>query len=209
MKVATLHPSRRKTPSRLKKRESLMGQEYINAFANALQLSVESPISKIAATISDDIEIIFERTPSKNSGWKYFCRIIPGDWNAETTTYVFSRHAISSSLITFLLLTRLQLQPMKKIAEIDAQYVPFVTALQLIPTAKSNGIATVQDIVRSIFQRIEQQHMTLREVAEQSGLSQVSISNFKAGRDIKLSSLLKIAKVVGLKLRLCSVEHSR
>lgn len=56
--------------------------------------------------------------------------------------------------------------------------------------------------VRAIFQRIEQQHMTLREVAEKSGLSQVSISNFKAGRDIKLSSLLKILKVVGIKLRL-------
>ncbi len=177
-----------------------MDQHYIDAFANALQLSIESPIHKITPSIGDNIAIIFDQAPT-DTEWKYFSRIVPGDWNAATKTYTISRKSISSSLITFLLLARLQPQPMKKLAELDPQYAPFITALGLRATADGAVIRSLQDAVRAIFQRIEQQHLTLREVAERADLTQVSLSKFKAGNDIRLSSLLKIAKAVGITIR--------
>ncbi len=174
----------------------------IDAFANALQLSIQSTIRSVNPTSRNELAIYLEQQLPNDRGWKYFCRIAPGRWDDAAGAYLIANDVMSPSLTSFLLLTRLQPQQMQKLAELDPQYIPFVTALKLAPTAKSHTINTIQDAVRAVFQRIEQQHMTLREVAEKSGLTQVSISNFKAGNDIKLSSLLKIAKVVGVKVRL-------
>lgn len=181
-----------------------MQLQDIDAFANALQLSILSRIRKIEPTPHKELAIYLEQPLSHDNGWKYFCRITPGRWDNDRGAYIIPENTIPPGLTTFLLLSRLQPQQMQKLAELDSQYKAIVTAvlLQLSPPSTTDAIDTLQAAVRAIFQRIEQQHMTLREVAEQSGLSQVSISNFKAGRDIKLSSLLKIAKVVGLKIRL-------
>lgn len=44
--------------------------------------------------------------------------------------------------------------------------------------------------------------MTIRELAEKTGLSMVAISNFRSGKDIRLSNFIKIAEALGLRLKL-------
>ncbi len=45
--------------------------------------------------------------------------------------------------------------------------------------------------------------MTLRELSQKTGLTQVALSNFKSGKsDMRLSSFLKILSALGLKLEI-------
>lgn len=42
--------------------------------------------------------------------------------------------------------------------------------------------------------------MTIRMLAEATGLTQVAISNFKAGGDIRVSNLIRIARALRMRL---------
>lgn len=180
--------------------------EALDALGNALQLSIKSKIQHITQTAGQALVIQLERLAPRDRGWNDFCRLLPGRWDAKALTWTVAapNAADISRLITFMLLTRLQYPQMQKLAELDSVYGPYFAVLgahALVRRLSTHlPIDTVPAAVTAIFQHIAQQRLTLRVVAEKSGLTQVSISKFKAGGDIKLSSLLKIIQAVGLKL---------
>lgn len=60
----------------------------------------------------------------------------------------------------------------------------------------------VNNISALIFNIVRDKKMTLRQVSDKTGLTQAAISNFKAGSDIRLSNLIKIANALDLKVTL-------
>lgn len=180
--------------------------EALNALGNALQLSIKSTVQRITHTADRALVIQLERLAPRDRGWHDVCALLPGLWDATALTWTVATPNVAeiSRLTTFMLLTRLQYPQMQKLAELDPVYGPYFGVVGAPAPARRLStnlpIHTISDAARTIFQHIARQKLTLRAVAEQSGLTQVSISKFKAGGDIKLSSLLKIIQAVGLKL---------
>lgn len=178
----------------------------IDAFINALQLSINSQISDWKGEKNNNlISIIFGNVEKNDTGLKLFEELKLGSWNKNKTIYKIEQiDAVDiNTLINFLLLSRLQYENIVKIAELEAVYRQFAQKMG-IEVLKSviAEVSSIEDAVTKIFSVVEKKNMTLREISEKTGLTQTSISNFKAGNDIKLSNLIKIAKAVGLSLKI-------
>ena len=93
-------------------------------------------------------------------------------------------------------------QNVQKLAELDSSYIPFLNKLGLKENLASN-IENLKDAAAFIFKLVENRQLTLRELSQRTGLTQVALSNFKSGKsDIRLSSFLKIASALGLTLKI-------
>ena len=105
-------------------------------------------------------------------------------------------------LTTFLLLTRMEEKNIQKLAEIDSSYAPFLSKLGLKEDVIFN-VNNLKDASAFVFKLVENRKLTLRELSQKTGLTQVALSNFKLGKsDMRLSSFLKITSALGLKLKL-------
>lgn len=182
---------------------TLPSREEIDAFINALQLCVKSKI----------VEAVFK--PGKNSGWLTLelKDIDSNDEKWDIFLTLLGRHAQWKKphlmitepsailpLTPFLMLTRLDNTNMSALAEQDSQYRPYVRLLNLTPAVSGKGVS-IRDITeasRHFFSVVADKEFTLRHLAERTGLTQATLSNFKAGQDIRLSTFFKLADVVGL-----------
>jgi transcriptional regulator with XRE-family HTH domain len=84
----------------------------------------------------------------------------------------------------------------------DADEFAADIAVRLGLKARDLSLSNLSEVASIVSSAMEKRKMTIRELAEASGLTQVSIGNFKSGKDMRLSSLLKILKALGLSLRI-------
>jgi len=176
----------------------------LDTFVNALQLCLNSRIKTIA--MEDDQPVLwFFNTAIDEYPLHAFEKLVDGEWLVNRTKskdcYLLhdKTQLTDSTLINFLYLTRLNQSNMLALAEINPIYKSLIEKAGLKTTKTLNHI---EDISAMVFEKVTEQKKTLREIAESTGLTQVSISNFKAGKDIRLSSLLKITKALQLKIKI-------
>lgn len=181
---------------------SEIAMEQLDELANALQLSIETKISRISQD-GDSLKIEFDAEPRREDRKLFsFLGLVEGDWDGGSRAFIV-RNAGSLKLpkiILFLLLTRMDEENIHKIAELDESAREIAEKLGV----RSSGsmIDSVEKCSKAIFERMQKRKMTIKELAEATGLTQVTISNFKSGRDVKLSNLLKIARALGMNFRL-------
>lgn len=181
-----------------------MNSDELNAFVNALQLCVKSPISNYTIPENGNILITFDHVEKNDSNLKSFEKIIHGHWDRTGNTYEIPRSDDYSlaELTQFLLLTRMSSKNMAKLAELDERFKKFTDALKTsVSPSKSVTIQSPAQASGVIFDEVRKKNMTLRKMAELSGLTQVALSNFKSGKDIRLSNFIKLTDVLGLKIR--------
>lgn len=184
----------------------------MHGLINALQLCIQSPLthyifSKLGKE-GNTLRIGFSQKIHKDSGLKKLEQLMPGKWEYlkadNQWDYVIEAPEILniSALTNFLLLTRLQDEQIIALASQDARFRSFAETLGLVSKEMGVPISTLSDMRDIIFKTIDQKKLSLKTVAELTGLSQVSLSNFKAGKDIRFSTLLKLTKALGIKVSL-------
>lgn len=181
--------------------------EYIEAFVNALQLCLKYQVIRYDYNFAEDVFLMsFTSTESHDESLDKFKRLVPGE-SKKLDKYkhqyrIKNFQQLDLGLLTnFLLLTRLQDDQIRAIADHDPRYRPYAKTLGLLSAEiDSTPILSLVQARDFIFRTIEKKAVSLAMVAQQAGLSQVSLSNFKAGGDIRLSNLLNIAKALGIKL---------
>lgn len=179
-------------------------RDTVNDFVNALQLSIRNKIIKIELEKAG-LVLWFPNPLLDDPNLTYVEKLIPGQWSVPKkpnhNCYFIHDHSLiqDAALINFLRLTRLNEENMKKIAELDPKYRPFTDKLGL---KIASQITDLQSAAQLVFSIVEKQNMTLRQLSEATGLTQVSISNFKAGKDIMLSNFVKMIKALGLSIKI-------
>lgn len=176
----------------------------LDTFVNALQLCLKSRLKTIGMEDEQPVLWFFDNV-TEEKPLQAFEKLVEGEWFINRTKtkdcyLIHDKNQLTDSvLINFLYLTRLKEANMLALAEINPIYKPLIEKIGL---KTSKNLNRLEDISEKIFSRIEEQKKTLREMAEATGLTQVSISNFKAGKDIRLSSLLKMTKALQLKIKI-------
>ncbi|PIR17477.1 MAG: hypothetical protein COV46_04085 [Deltaproteobacteria bacterium CG11_big_fil_rev_8_21_14_0_20_49_13] len=180
---------------------TILDPQQLQTFVSALQLSIRTKI-KFISEDKNCLKIHFDSPPSSlDENFRKFSIMLNGDWLDNGTCYaIHSAQTIDWSKITlFLLLTRLDEKNIIRLVQIDKSFRDIAT--EKLGLSGPN-IENAKDCAKIIFQEMEKQEMTNRALAESTGLTQVTISNFKAGKDIKLSNLIKIINVLGLDMKI-------
>lgn len=177
-------------------------EQELKEFINALQLSIKTKINDIRI-VDEEGEMVFDSRPSRSdTNLHNFLQLFDGEWKENAKCFVFYGASKFNwpKLTLFLLLTRMDEGNISKLIELDesAREIAEKIGLKL----SHANIESVKKCSQVIFQKMENQNMTIRELAEKTGLTQVSISNFKAGNDIRLSNFIKIVGAVGMNLKI-------
>ncbi len=191
----------------------------LDEFYFALQLSIDNKIetNKVSVissnSFSNALRIGFNEKP-KDERWNYFEKIAGGEWKKSTQNsllYIVPNGFQNLEELTqFLFITRLRKVNMLKIVEIHPEYKKYVE--KVFPKSQlssSSTLKTLEECKRIIFEEIARQNLTLNKLSHQTSLSMVSLSNFKAGNDIRLSTFLKIASALGITLTLALSPQGR
>lgn len=175
-------------------------EHELKEFANALQLSIMTEIKGVRV-IDGNVMIEFARYADDDNIRK-FAAIVGSSWKKGDAKFVVGDTGKINwpQLTLFLLLTRLNENNMGKFAELDPSARVFTDKLGLQTSIEN--FKSVKDCSQFIFNVMKEKNMTIRDLATATGLTQVTISNFKAGKDIKLSNFIKIIQVFGLELKL-------
>ncbi len=182
---------------------SFMTPDQIHEFINALQLSIKTEIDSIGFPDSDNIiELTFSEAPKQDKNLDLFLKILSGQWNEQKTSYTIndSKKIDWGKLTYFLFITRLNIENIQKLTELDSSFKDIADKLGIKKIATQ--VSSAEDAARIIFAKVKDKKMTMRELSERSGLTQAGLSKFKSGGDIRLSSLLKITRVLGLRIKL-------
>lgn len=190
--------------------------DQVDAFVNALQVCITHEIGYSyrdwlfgvtePAPAGDCFLMSFTAMKSGDKNLDKFKSLVPGRSKALNKYghqyRIENFQQLDVGLLThFLLLTRLQDDQIRAIADQDTRYRPYAKTLGLLPAdIDATPILSLLQARDVIFRTIEKKTISLAIVAQQAGLSQVSISNFKSGGDIRFSNLLNIARVLGIKL---------
>lgn len=179
-------------------------ENEINEFINALQLSIESTIERWINE-DDDLffSIFFSKVCKNDFGLELFEKLNLGKWNDEHNAYKIQYSDKLAAITAFLMLSRLNLDNIKKLAETKAEYRDLANQMGL--NELKNIVTTVHSIEQAkkiIFDKINEKGMTIRQLSQKTGLSQTAISNFKAGNDIRLKNLLEILRALGVEMRI-------
>ena len=177
-------------------------EQELKEFANALQLSIKTKIINVL-TEKNSVIIKLDTQPQPDDlHFHNLTRLFQGSWRNEQKEYIIhNADKVDWPKITlFLLLTRMNEDNILKLVKID----PTVEEIgrQLGYKCSGANVDSVKACSRRIFKIMEKKKMTIRELSEKTGLSQVSISNFKAGKDVRLSNLLKIISALGIRLKI-------
>ena len=185
--------------------------ENWDEFLNTLQLSIDTKIKEDGAssilTNEEVISISFSKKPKADERWEYFEKLTEGTWKHSENgiwLYQIPRGAFDiNDLSKFLLITRLNKNNLLKIAELHSEYKKYVDKIFDRLPKKNQGMIYSMDRARqSIFEKMSQNNMTLLKLAHQTGLSMVTLSNFKSGKDIRLSNFLKITEALGIGVKI-------
>lgn len=180
---------------------TILDTNQLHTFVSALQLSISTRVESISED-NNDLKIQFNSPPLPNDkNFKRFLNLLKGDWTKNGTCYVIhSANEIDWTKITLLLLlTRLDEKNIVKLIQIDKSFRNI--AVEKLGISSPN-VEDIKNCAEIIFKKMKEKEMTNRELAESTGLTQVTISNFKAGKDIRLSNLIKIIQALGLDLRI-------
>ncbi len=180
-------------------------KDQINAFVSALQLCIKGEVVVSRHSINNQpprkLTITFPSEKSIDEGVKFFTKIIEGKWlNEEQYEILNSGPALSQEFINFLLVTRLVKENMLKIAEIDPTYEKYVQKLSFKKTSSGISLNNLAQAKTVIFDYMKENKVTFNELAKKSGLTAMTLNNFRAGADMRLSSFLKITQALGLKV---------
>ncbi len=176
-----------------------MNSQEIDELINALQLSIDTKIQQYKAE-SGTLLISFANKIGKDNRLKDFI-LISGAQVKKDRSITLSLKEISPHLTGFLMLSRLAPKYVQKITELDTRFEKL--AEKITQAEKELNPATILSIEQAsqiIEQTIKRKKMTLRELSQKTGLTQVSLSHFKSGKDIRLSNFLKIAEALDLKV---------
>lgn len=185
--------------------------ELVDELINALQISIDSEIIDPEVIDYDyipghSLSVHFKSPVSKlkkDDSLQRFVEMTGATWDDDGTLFIpkTSDEASIALLKDFLLLTRLKPENIKALLRMDSRFHRLALTVQ----NAGNDVMdcrTVSQYAQLVFERLKSGSLTIRELAEKTGLSMVAISNFKAGRDIRLSNFIKIANALGLKLKL-------
>lgn len=174
---------------------------------NAIQLCIKSRIADTQSTSAVILALTFDAIRPDDTGLTLVQRLLPGTWELGGKSYAITSIPFPVPLMTqFLLLSRLNIKNMMKLAELDERYRPLLDMFdeQLGSDALMRGtlqsVTSIPQAAQCLFAAMKQQQMTIRAVADAAGVTQVTVSKFKAGGDVMLSTFLKIAKAVGLQI---------
>jgi len=185
--------------------KKLPSDEDIILLINAIQLCIKSKITGFVRYKDDKIlTLSFTQITKDDKNLDNIFKLLRVHWNKQNESYQFDLTAIDISLLTnFFILSRLKKENMIELAFIDKKYQPLIEQLGLkIKKESVTQINNLDDAINRIFEEIKRKGLTIREVSEKTGLTQASISNFKAGRDIRLSNLIKMIHALGLDLKI-------
>jgi len=177
-------------------------KEMLDAFANALQLSIKTKIIEIVPTTDDEILISFDKKPSDDPNLFKFLSVFDGGWSDNSRTYKISNTSQADwpALKLFLQVTRMNDGNISKWIETNEAALKIAAKMGIQPDQKNPK--NVQHVARIVFQKVKKEGITLRKLAAMTGLTQSALCNFKAGGDIKISNLVKIANALKLKLKI-------
>ncbi len=176
--------------------------EKLKSFINAAQLCLTVPIASFMAN-EKNIWLKFNTHPRGDKGFDSFQKLTDGKWDEKELRLIINNFdgLFGTPIINFLMLSRLKEKNMIALAKIDAQYRPLVK--KILGTRQiglERSIDNPKQAAEILFSHVQKQKMTLRELSEKSGLTQMAISNFKTGKDIRLSSLIQISKALGIRV---------
>lgn len=177
-------------------------KDELNEFVNALQLSIDTKIVGFKHASDDSIVIKLATGAIKDVRLRRFVDKL--DCKFEQSNRIVRIPDASSidwqKLISFLYVTRLTKSNVEIISRMGTRYDFLVGKDAAVQSAFT--IDSIRDAADRLFAMVEERKMTLRTLAEKSGLTQTSLSKFKAGGDIRLSSLIKIANALGVRLKI-------
>ena len=170
----------------------------IEPFLNALQLSI--PILIVDSIVEPDtdniLEIHFSENAEQEPHVQTFVKMLQPNisWlNQSSLEWADATTMNVTNMTELLILTRLNKQNLKKMAELDSKFKPWVNKLNLEKHQNKN----FSDL---LFSQSTKQHMTQTELAKKSNLSLVSLYKFKNGGDIRLSNFLKMLDALNLEM---------
>lgn len=175
-------------------------EQELAEFANALQLSINTKVVSVACD-GNMIKISFSQGPSPDDeNLLSFIGIFEGEWSTDNTVFIIKNaEKINWPRITlFLLLTRMNSKNIAKLTCLDKTSREIAAKLGFGSARRS--IDSTDTCSKLIFEQLEKKKMTIRELADATGLTQMTINNFKAGRDIRVSNLIKIANALGMEI---------
>lgn len=168
-------------------------------FSSALQLSIDSILLDLI--LKDDVYTFkFDRVEKHDHRLKYFQKMVDGEFK-KNTLVVHNKNQDWSLIYNFLILSRLRDEFMKKLASDEPRYNFFLDKIGLEQAQDAaTTITSIKEASDVIFAKVKQDKITFRELSQKTGLTQVTLNRFKSGHDTKLSSLLKIAQALDLKI---------
>lgn len=177
-------------------------KDSINHFFNAMQLSLTSTLG----VIPGEGCILFEELEDKDPHLKLMEKLLPGHWASvgqgtaiQHVYYIKDFDKLDLPHITdFLILTRLNKKNILALAKNNTPFLPFFKQLGM--AQNSHTIDSLQAFANLLLADMDQKNLTIRQLADMTGLTQLSISKFKSGKDIKLSNLMKVAQVLGRRI---------
>lgn len=190
------------------KNMSTHSKEMVNQFFNALQLSIDSTLAEDWAFGTQGGDIFFSKIANPDPRLKLMEKLLPGQWgnvgnqNFDLAVYIILNFdKLDLPLITnFLMLTRLDKKNIRALGQQDARFLPLCEKLGF--KAVGNSLESTQEFAAFLRAKMNQQGITIQKLAEQSGLTPLSINKFRKGSDIKLSNLIKIMQALGHRLKI-------
>lgn len=181
-------------------------QEQIHAFINALQLSITSLIKYRYDPEKNEFRIKLLNSENDQKIAR-LCKFFPENINLVVPNKSLLVSGFDDQKIeqvtSFLLLTRLEPNLIEFFINKQNSAFPFLKNLEGINETKKNvEVKDIVDAANYIFAKLAEKNMTLRELSELTGMTPASLHNFKNHQDIKLSTLIKMAKALGIMIKL-------
>lgn len=180
--------------------------DRVDALINAMQLCIKSPISGATWDSSKNrVEIGFDSIAADDNNLKKIKKLLPLEEEYECGFKIKPEYFKSDQcqmLTTFLLLTRLDDRNARAMGALDSNYASFLNLMGQVGEMGS-VITNSKEAAAIVFKVVEKRQLTLRELSQKTGLTQVTLSNFKSGKsDLRLATFLRIISALGMKLKL-------
>lgn len=115
-----------------KKTQYLVDKSQLDIFICGLQLSIQTCIiSYKNDENSDTLHIKFNLKPIGDKKFEYFKKIVDGEWKEKSTSLLIKNFSqqFTSTLLNFLMLTRLQDQNIKALVALDSKYSSYLDVI--------------------------------------------------------------------------------
>lgn len=180
--------------------------EQIDAFVNALQLSILSEFTYEYNIIKNQFRIkLLDFENDKKI--ERLCKFLPENMvlvKPKKMMFISDLNDQKMEQVTnFLLLTRLEPNLIEFFAKKKDTAFTFLKNFKAVSESeKTVEVKELADAANYIFAKLAEKNMTLRELSELTGMTQANLHRFKNHQDIKLSTLIKMAKALDVVIKL-------